>query len=220
MLLALVAGYEAVAGTIRDAEVRHALIGAYRHAVTVGFITLVTMGVSARILPVFRGVDWQGRGALATAFWLVLIGNTLRVSMQIGAGLLGGAFYPLMGVSGWLEVTGLGLYGWCLWRTVDAPVAVPALAEDTQSPAAAVASAAPAGEAITATSLVGDVLEKHPETLAVFLAHGFDHLKNPVVRRTLARAVPVAHACHMRSLDLAAFLAELNAVVRGEPVAA
>ena len=43
--------YHAVTGH----PVPHALMGSYRHALTVGFITVIILGYSMRILPVFLG---------------------------------------------------------------------------------------------------------------------------------------------------------------------
>jgi hypothetical protein len=64
--------------------------------------------------------------------------------------------------------------------------------------------------------IVGHVLDEHPETLDVFLKHGFTPLKDPVLRKTMPYKVTVEKACKMHSVDLDKFLVELNKVIEGK----
>jgi hypothetical protein len=112
--------------------------------------------------------------------------------------------YPLIGLSGVLEVTalawwGLGLAvvmrrGWVASR-------VPAH------------SAGLAPQRIEASHRVADVLEWFPQTEDVFLRHSFTALQNPILRRTLARQVTVAQAAALRGVNLTALLNDLNTSV-------
>lgn len=86
----------------------HAYYGAARHAITVGFVSLMIMGIAARTVGGSSG-GWS-LGSLRLPFALVNIGCGLRVLLQAGTDLTPVA-YRLVGVSGLLEVSGLALWG-------------------------------------------------------------------------------------------------------------
>jgi hypothetical protein len=76
----------------------------------------------------------------------------------------------------------------------------------------AVETAAPVSDdaPLVATDRVGDVLDRYPHLLDVFVAHGFAPLANPVVRRVAAGRTTIAAACRRMGVDAGALLAELN----------
>lgn len=55
---------------------------------------------------------------------------------------------------------------------------------------------------------VADVLAHYPQSLPIFLRHGFGPLSNPVLRRTMARVVTVEQACRREGVALDKFLSE------------
>jgi hypothetical protein len=67
---------------------------------------------------------------------------------------------------------------------------------------------------IEKTTIVGHILDEHPETLEVFLKYGFTPLKDPVLRKTMPYRVTVEQACKMHSVNLEKLLAELEEAVR------
>ena len=93
----------------------HAYYGAVRHAITVGFVSLTILGMAAKVVPMPKGVDVRSLRPLWLPFVLVNLGCLLRVSLQIGTDFREGAF-PLVGVSGLLEVAGIAIWGAQLWR--------------------------------------------------------------------------------------------------------
>ncbi len=188
------AAYQAATGS----AVPHSLVGSYRHALTVGFISMMIIGMASRIIPVFTGVRLHSDLMLLATFVLLNFGNAVRVITQPLADLAGGPVFLPMGVSGFIEVTALGLFVYNLWRTIDSPA-------DEEAPRL-VASAGPIGP----NTVVADALKLRPDALAVFVRHGFTQLQNPIGRRTLARAVTVAQAAQMRGVDLEALLRDLN----------
>jgi hypothetical protein len=97
----------------------HAYFGGFRHALTVGFITMMIMGISAKIVPTLRGWDARRLNALWLPFLLINLGNALRVTTEIATDFTP-AIFPLMGISGFFEVTALLLWGIDLWRTMNA----------------------------------------------------------------------------------------------------
>jgi hypothetical protein len=182
----------------------HAYFGATRHAITVGFITLMIMGMAGKVVPTLNGVDPKTLGSLLGPFLLVNVGCMLRVTMQIATDWTHYS-YPVIGLSGMLEVTGLAWWGLGLAIVM------------RRGRLAAPVAARPAGHApvrIEANHRVSDVLEWFPGTEDVLLRHGFTALKNAVLRRTLARQVTVGQAAALRNIDPTALLNDLNNVVR------
>ena len=104
---------------LRAAEIgfSHAYYGAARHAITVGFISLMIMGVSARITPMLGGLSTSGMTPLWAPFILVNAGCAMRVIMQTTTDFTRPAF-AIVGVSGILEVAGFALWGLHLLRVM------------------------------------------------------------------------------------------------------
>ena len=67
---------------------------------------------------------------------------------------------------------------------------------------------------IAPQSRVGDVLSAYPQSLDVFLRHGFTPLSNPLLRKTMARVVTVEQACRREGVDLQQLLGELQSISR------
>lgn len=179
----------------------HAYYGALRHAITVGFVSMMILGMAAKVVPTLNGVDTRRLRPLWLPFVLLNAGCALRVALQIGTDFTASAF-SLIGVSGLLEVTGIALWGVHLWRIMAG-----------WRPAEAPAAARPAR--ITADHKVGHVVEWFPATLGVLIAKGFTPLANPFLRRTVARAVSLRTAAARQSLDLEQLLTELNEAAFG-----
>ena len=188
-LLAFISVYEATV-----APLPHELTGSYRHAITVGFITAMIMGVASRIVPVFRGVPLQGVGLLNAAFWMLNAGCAIRVLFQAVAGFLGGPFTLISSSSAYLEIPAIAFFSLVIWKTLDARVVT-----------------SPTTDEITLESRVGALIERRPELLAVFLRHGFAPLANPILRRTMGAVVSVQQACGLHGVDAEALLRDLRA---------
>jgi hypothetical protein len=93
----------------------HAYMGAHRHAFTVGFISMMIMGVAARVVAILAGVDSRKLSGLWGPFLLITIGNCGRVLLQIGTDFFPTVCYPLVGLTGFLEVAALAWWGVGLW---------------------------------------------------------------------------------------------------------
>jgi hypothetical protein len=194
-LLPLLAPSSAAAGI----GFSHAYYGAIRHAITVGFISLMIVGVAARVVPTLNGVDIHRLTPLWAPFLLLNAGCALRVVTQTLTDFTPHAF-PVAGVSGLLEVTGLALWGAHLW-------AVMAGRARYRQPAPA---AYTPGTPIEAGHTVGAVLDHHPQLLETFLGLGFRPLANPLLRKTVARHVSIAQACRQLGLNPTQVLGVLN----------
>lgn len=100
-----------------DNPFSHAYFGAYRHILTVGFIMMMIVGVSSKVVPGFSGLDIRKTNSLWVVFILLNLGNTWRITTQIITDFNPGAF-NLIGFSGFIELTALALWGYELIRNI------------------------------------------------------------------------------------------------------
>lgn len=189
----------------------HAYYGATRHAITVGFISMMILGVSAKVVPTLCGISSARLGELWPTFVLVNTGCALRVAFQVLTDVEGlkEFAHPVAGISGVLEVTGMGFWAvhmcYLLLGTRVGSAAEPEREPNLSLPR------------IEAASKVGSVIALFPQTLNVFLNHGFTLLANAYMRDTLARTVSIQQACEIHKVDLEALLRDLNRVVAARP---
>jgi hypothetical protein len=182
----------------------HAYYGAIRHAITVGFISLMIVGVAAKVVPTLNGVDVRALSRLWAPFVLLNVGCALRVASQTATDFTARAF-PLAGVSGVLEVSGLALWGVHLWLVMIGRARTRLI----PAPPARVVPGTP----LVAAHRVGDVLDHYPNLLETFLSFGFRPLANPLLRRTVARFVTIEQACRQVGVDVNRLLEVLNGAV-------
>jgi uncharacterized protein involved in response to NO len=184
----------------------HAYYGAIRHAITVGFVSLMIVGVASKVVPTLNGVDIRKLSSLWVPFALINAGCLLRVSSQILTDFTASSF-PFAGASGVLEVTGLAIWGVHLssimlgWGRAEQPESVDhegAKFVDPNTP-------------IVASDQVAVIIDRFPELLQVFVGFGFQPLTNPLLRRTLARGITIEKACRFMGQDCQKLLEALNA---------
>lgn len=182
----------------------HAYLGAYRHALTVGFILMMIVGVSSKVVPTLSGVDLRSANSLWPTFVLLNVGNLLRISTQIATDYIPAA-YSAMGISGFIEFTGIALWGFEIVHNIRFGRRLSELSEPLE-PAPVAADWVPGPQ-----TRVAEILARYPDSLTVFLQHGFAPLANLALRRTVARVVTVEQVCRRKSVDLNSFLKELHA---------
>lgn len=88
----------------------HAFAGAWRHALTVGFVTTMILGVGQRILPVFMKQTLASQGLMIAAAWLIAVGNAGRVGLELATITERPWTFRLMGLTGLLELSALILF--------------------------------------------------------------------------------------------------------------
>jgi hypothetical protein len=122
LMLLLLPAYQAAIGV----PFSHAYYGAIRHAVTVGFVSQMIVGVSTLVVPLTPRT-----ATLRPTLVLLNLGCFLRVSLQTSSDWTPGAF-SIIGVSGIFELAALLLWAVVLWRgllgQVPRPVEMPAAA--------------------------------------------------------------------------------------------
>lgn len=220
-------------------------LSAARHALALGFLTLMVLGAAMRMVPAFGGtlLAWPRLGD--AAFWLVLASVSLRVPFTLTSGPWPELAAALNGTSGVLGTVGLLCWSASIWRTLRAAgqparapmgMMMPAPAQGqptapagggTLVPLVSLAKpegaqAAPAAPAATIRGGMtpAEVLERYPHTLRVFLGFGFEPLRDPAMREAMGRSVTLAQAAGMMGLDLASLLAALNEAATQSPLSA
>jgi hypothetical protein len=97
----------------------HSYLGAYRHAFTVGFVSMMILGVASRVVPILAGVDSKQISGLWGPFILINVGNIGRVTLQILTDFIPQVAFPLVGFTGFIEVAALAWWGIELWHTMN-----------------------------------------------------------------------------------------------------
>jgi hypothetical protein len=97
----------------------HAFWGAHLHAFTVGFISMMMIGVSSHVVPILAGIDSKQLTAPWGPFVLGNAGCAGRVLLQILTDWFPGTAYSLIGITGVLELTALAWWDIGLWRVMN-----------------------------------------------------------------------------------------------------
>ncbi len=95
----------------------HAYTGAIRHALTVGFISQMIIGVSLLMVARMNDLNIDVLPKLWSVFWLLNIGNTLRVGFEIATDYTTTAFLP-MGFTGFIELIALAIWGFHIYSMI------------------------------------------------------------------------------------------------------
>jgi hypothetical protein len=183
----------------------HAYHGAIRHAITVGFISLMITGMAAKVVPTLNGVDPRTLSGLWGPFLLLNTGCLLRVALLTLSDWTS-TVYPLLGVSGTLEVLGLAWWSAGLIRVILRGMREAGIEHSPKGPRP---------DRIEGRHCVADVLDWFPEVEPVLVQHGFTALRQPLLRRTMARQVSIAQAAKLRMIGVERLLDALNAAIVG-----
>lgn len=65
------------------------------------------------------------------------------------------------------------------------------------------------------TDTIYDITEKYPDTISIFVASGFEHLNNPVMRSTMGKTVTLEMALSLRKVNQEVFIQKLEEVIEG-----
>jgi len=97
----------------------HAYWGAHRHAFTVGFVSLMIVGVSSRVVPILAGLDPSRISRLWGPFLMLNVGCAGRVVLQILTDFAPKVAYALIGFTGFIELGALAWWGIELWAAMN-----------------------------------------------------------------------------------------------------
>ncbi|GAX60630.1 hypothetical protein SCALIN_C13_0143 [Candidatus Scalindua japonica] len=180
-------------------EAQYLFHGAANHALTVGFITLMIIGYASKMVPTFKGVGMHSIKLANFSFYLLNIGCFLRVYTQIMIGLSHSEnfYYSLIGFSGWIELTAIGIFGYNVWKTMNAED------EDVDEPEERLTE-------ITGDTNIAQAIDHYPEILEVFLEFGFKQLASPAARKTVAKMFTIKQATKIHPVNIDTLLKALN----------
>jgi len=183
-------------------EPQYLFHGAANHAIAVGFVTLMIIGYSSKMVPTFKGVGMYSIRLADVSFYLINIGCFLRVSTQIMIGLSKDSYYSLIGFSGWIELTAIGIFGYNIWKTMNAEDE-----EEIEEPQKPLTE-------ITEDTNIANAIDQYPEMLDVFLEFGFKQLSNPVARKTVAKMFTIKQATKIHPVKIDTLLKALNEKIK------
>ena len=106
-------------GALTHQVFAHTYMGSHRHAFTVGFISMMILGVSSRVVPILAGIDAKRMNSLWAPCLLFNVGCAGRVLLQVLTDLVPNVAYPLIGFTGFIELTALLWWGIELWHTMN-----------------------------------------------------------------------------------------------------
>lgn len=186
--------YETLAGE----KVSHALFGAYRHAIFVGFISMMIIGCASKMIPLSKGVKLYSPKLLNVTFFLITLGCVSRVVTQPVSFHINPQFYSMLGISGFIEYAAIFFFSINVWKT---------LKSEQEEITEQINSA-------TAATNVYQLVKQYPQTLDILIGYGFKQLKNPVLRNTLARTISLGQAVQIVPVNLDDLLRDLNAAIK------
>ncbi|NIS63183.1 MAG: hypothetical protein GTO13_21575, partial [Proteobacteria bacterium] len=96
----------------------HMIRGAANHGYTIGFVTMIIMGYSMKMIPVFTGNEIWSPGLTRWTFWLLNIGNGARISLELLGTTRSPMVHQMVGATGFVEVAALILFGINVWVTM------------------------------------------------------------------------------------------------------
>ena len=96
------------------------LVSAHTHAVFVGFVMFMILGVALWLFPRPHRDDVRYRPALIeVSYWLLLLGTSGRFVAEVSRAWLGTSFLMwLVIVGGLSQAAGLGVYVWTMWSRI------------------------------------------------------------------------------------------------------
>jgi hypothetical protein len=160
------------------------------------------IGYASKMVPTFKGVGMHSIRLADLSFYLINIGCFLRVSTQIMIGLSNDSYYSLIGFSGWIELAAIGIFGYNVWKTMNAEDE-----DEIEEPKETLTE-------ITGDTNIANAIDQYPEILDVFLEFGFKQLSNPVARKTVAKMFTIKQASKIHPVEIDTLLKALNEKIK------
>ena len=187
---------------------------AHVHFNLLGFMSMMIYGVGYFILPRFNGRTLRWPSWVPIHFFLANIG---LIGMVATAPERPSNGFILFSV---LSVISAGMFAVNLGATMMMEPKAEEEEEPASAPEAEPAAAAPppAAPKIDPDMRVGEILTRWPQTVDVFVGHGFASLANPEHREQV-KQIPITlrMACQRHNVDLDYMVAELNEAIAPAP---
>jgi hypothetical protein len=89
----------------------HTYMGSHHHAFTVGFISMMILGVLSRVVPIPAGIDAKRMNSLWAPFILFNVGCAGRVLLQVLTDFVPNVAYPLIAFTGFHRIDRVAVVG-------------------------------------------------------------------------------------------------------------
>ncbi len=185
---------------------------AHVHFNLLGFMSMMIYGVGYFILPRFNGRTLRWPSWVPIHFFVAnigLIGMVATAPERPSTGFI--LFSALSVISAGMFAVNLGA------TMLIEPTKEEEEEETTEAPSAPAPQAAappPAVPRIDPDMRVGEILTRWPETVEVFVGHGFSSLANPEHREQVKQIpIPLRMACQRHNVDLDYMVSELNEAI-------
>jgi hypothetical protein len=185
---------------------------AHVHFNLLGFMSMMIYGVGYFILPRFNGRTLRWPSWVPTHFFLAnigLVGMAVTAPERPSNGFI--LFSVLSVISAGMFAVNLGATMLMEPKAEEEEEEVPSSAPEAELAAAAPPPAAPK---IDPDMRVGEILTRWPQTVDVFVGHGFASLANPEHREQV-KQIPITlrMACQKHNVDLDYMVSELNEAI-------
>ena len=193
---------------------------AHVHFNLLGFMAMMIYGVGYFILPRFNGRTLRWPSWLPIHFFIAnigLIGMVATAPERPSTGFV--LFSALSVISAGMFAVNLGAT--MLIEPKQEEEEEEETGESPSVPAQTAAAPAPASPRIDPDMRVGEILARWPETVDVFVGHGFSSLANPAHREQVKQLpITLRFACQKHNVDLGYMLSELSEAISPAPPAA
>jgi len=183
-----------VAAAVRGEPLPKAYTGATRHALTVGFLTTLIMGVAQRLLPILSHDLLAWPRLVGPILILIGVGNALRVTTELATMAWPVAFW-IMPFSALLELSALALFAAnalrALWPEPDVLLRT---------------------GRVTPLTRAAVLLAEHPWIEDRLIASGVGYFARV---RSVPAELTLGSLATSKKLDVEALLAEINTLLRG-----
>jgi len=189
--------------------------GAARHALALGFVTQMIFGVGSRALPSFAGKKLFSERLVTIAWALINIATVLRVGHALVPWGTTAFRFDHIGVAGGIGLAALIVFAYNIMRTVRPPRRRHARGHREEHSMQVTDRASGQSYAVSASSIVADVIREVPGSLETLIAYGFKPLADPELRARVASSVTLGTACEMHGVDISVLVADLGALQFG-----
>lgn len=183
----------AIAEDLGGLEMPHAIRGAARHALTVGFLLTLILGVGQRLFPILGHTLLAWPRLVVPIFLLIGVGNLLRVTSEVATVWWAPAFL-VMPFSAILELTAISLFAANAMRTIW-PAPDPLLRNGQ----------------VTALSRLAILVTEHPWIEDRMMAWGMDYVRRV---REVPSALTIGTFAVREGLDVDQTVTRINAELR------
>jgi uncharacterized protein involved in response to NO len=153
-----------------------------RHAMTIGFMLSMMMGVAYRVLPIFNGVNLHSNKLMRVSFWLHAAGTSIVLAMAFSNRLETPWTFIWAAAAGYLVLGGVAMFAWNLFKTLRTKAEK--FMKDSE---------------VKLTTRVAELLDQWPELRPVLVHGGLSGLA--AMRHNPPRFVTIEFAARRHGID-------------------